>query len=238
MAAKKITIRRKIDGHVFTVDVPAVEHVPGEVGVELEMARAAEVAIACAVGAGAPSAAGLRYIRGALGLSGVRLAQLLDVRPETLSRWESGASNFDRTTWLAVGALARERAGIPLRTVESSLDALAQGFDNPKEVCVPFFIGDLLLLQQELAPQLSPCKPYVDSRGHFWTIGKCGDVVVEVVDPSFTDPTWGAGTSAVSYVADRGKTIIVVDPANQSAVTTFPVRLAEAAKERTAVVAA
>jgi transcriptional regulator with XRE-family HTH domain len=227
MSAKKITIKRKIDGRTFVIDVPAVERVPGQVGVGLEMARAAEVAIAAAVAAGAPSAAGLRYIRGALGMSGVRLAQLLDVRPETLSRWESGASNFDRTTWLAVGALAQERAGMPLRIVEASLDALTHGIEQPKEVRVRFFAGDMLLLQQALAPRLVPCAPRLDSRGHFWTIGTCGDVVVEVVDPGFN-----AGSKDVSYVADHGKTIVIVDAGDSAAVTTFAARLAEAQRAR------
>ena len=234
MSANRITITRKIDGRAFSVDVPTVERRAGEVGVDLEMARGAEVAIACAVAAGPPSAAGLRYIRGALGMSGVRLAELLDVRPETLSRWESGASNFDRTTWLAVGALARERAGMPLSTVEASLEALAHGLERQKQVVVRFFLADVLLLQRALAPALVPSRPQADARARFWRIGRCGDVGVEVVDPSFTDATWGVGTTAVSYVADRGRTIIIVDPANEAAVTTFPARLAEAERAREA----
>lgn len=237
MAAKKLTITRRIDGRTFSVDVPTVEREPGEVGVDLEMARGAEVAIACAVAAGPPSPAGLRFIRGALGMSGVRLAQLLDVRPETLSRWESGASNFDRTTWLAVGALARERAGMPLSTVEASLEALADRTKPRKHVRVPFFLADLLLLQRALAPVLAPCAPQIDVRGHFWRIGRCGDVGVEVVDPSFTDPKWGVGTSAPSYVADHGRTIIIVDAGDQAAVSTFAARLAEAKQLRGGVAA-
>ena len=232
MAAKRITISRKINGRTFSVDVPTVEREPGEVGVEVEMARGAELAIACAVAAGPPSAAGLRYIRGALGMSGVRLAELLDVRPETLSRWESSVSNFDRTTWLAVGALARERAGMPLSAVEASLEALAHGPKPPKQVRVPFFLGDVLLLQEALAPKLTPCRPQVDARGRFWRIGRCGDVSVEVVDPSFSDPTRGVGPSAVSYVADHGQTIIIVDATDEAAVKTFPARLAEAERAR------
>jgi hypothetical protein len=232
MTAKRLTITRKIDGRMFSVDVPTVERAPGEVGVDLEIARGAEIAIACAVAAGPPSSAGLRYIRGALSMSGVRLAQLLDVRSETLSRWESGSSNFDRTTWLAVGALARERAGMPLSTVEASLEALADRAKPKKHVRVPFFLADVHLLQQALAPVLAPCAPQVDARGRFWRIGRCGDISIEVVDPSFADPKWGVGTTEASYIADHGRTIVIVNPASAAAVKTFPAQLAAAKRWR------
>ena len=52
-----------------------------------------------------------RFIRKTLGLSAVAIAGLLDVTPETISRWENGQRPLDRGAWLTVGTLSLERAG-------------------------------------------------------------------------------------------------------------------------------
>jgi DNA-binding transcriptional regulator YiaG len=50
-----------------------------------------------------------RFMRKALGLRAVDLAELLGVAPETLSRWENGQRPVDRAAWVALGAMAQER---------------------------------------------------------------------------------------------------------------------------------
>lgn len=129
-------VSRKIAGRLYTVDVPF--HDDGsEDGprCSLEDARAAEVAIAAAVAEGPPSAAGLAFIRKALGLTAARLGELLAVRPETISRWENDAATFDRATWLTVGDLALERARRPSSAL-ARLERLAGGSEPPKQVHV------------------------------------------------------------------------------------------------------
>jgi DNA-binding transcriptional regulator YiaG len=50
----------------------------------------------------------LRFSRKALSLRQLDLAELLDVRSETVSRWETGAEEFPRQAQLAVLALLKE----------------------------------------------------------------------------------------------------------------------------------
>ena len=52
----------------------------------------------------------LRYLRAAgLGMRATDLARLLDVEPETLSRWENGKTMTPRVSWAAVAAMVIER---------------------------------------------------------------------------------------------------------------------------------
>lgn len=129
-------ISRKIAGRLYTVDVPFIDD-GDEDGprCSAEDARAAEVAIAAAVAEGPPSAAGLIFIRKALGFTAARIAELLAVRPETISRWENEAGAFDRATWLAIGDLALERARRPSSAL-ARMERLAGGSEPPKQVHV------------------------------------------------------------------------------------------------------
>ena len=126
---------RKIDGRTFSVEVPTVERVPGEVGVAAEVVGAVECAIASAIVLGPPSAAGFKFVRRALGLTAVRLAELLGVRAESISRWENSVVPFDRATWIALGDLALERVGRPV-TALARMEGLAAGAAAPKQVHV------------------------------------------------------------------------------------------------------
>jgi transcriptional regulator with XRE-family HTH domain len=45
-------------------------------------------------------------MRKALGLRAADLAEMLDVTPETLSRWETGKLPMGRTSWLTLSSLA------------------------------------------------------------------------------------------------------------------------------------
>lgn len=53
---------------------------------------------------------GFAYLRVQLALQGTDLAELLDVRAETISRWENGRAPVDRNAWLVVGDMVRDLA--------------------------------------------------------------------------------------------------------------------------------
>ena len=123
-------VTRKVAGRTYSVAVPFVETDDG-LTCSLENAQAAELSIAAAIAEGPPSAEGFAFIRKALGFTAARLGELLGVRAETISRWENDASSFDRATWLALGDLALERAGLKTSTL-ARLERLARGADAPK----------------------------------------------------------------------------------------------------------
>lgn len=54
---------------------------------------------------GPVSGAGLAFMREAMRLRAKDLAQLLNVTPEHLSRWENGHREIDRNAWLVIGDL-------------------------------------------------------------------------------------------------------------------------------------
>ena len=124
------SITRKVAGRTYSVDAPFVETEDG-LTCSLETARAAELSIAAAIAEGPPSGDGFAFIRKALGFTAARLGELLGVRAETISRWENDASSFDRATWLALGDLALERAGLKTSSL-ARLERLAVGTDAPK----------------------------------------------------------------------------------------------------------
>lgn len=76
--------------------------VAGEALSRLELAAAAELARL-----GRRSGPALRFMRKALGYRAVELAALLDVAPETLSRWETGEREVEGRAFALVGLLAR-----------------------------------------------------------------------------------------------------------------------------------
>jgi len=60
----------------------------------------------------------IKFARKALGLTQVRLAALLDVAPETISRWETGAESMSRVSRLALLAVVRDAGA--LKRLESN----------------------------------------------------------------------------------------------------------------------
>src|SRR5882724_2653632 len=96
--------RRDLDGRRFTADVPSRKCTscaellisgPGlrafERAITLELVRGGEV-----------GPEGFRWLRKAAGLKAVRLAELLDVTPMQVSRWENGRkrhSNGEQSPW-------------------------------------------------------------------------------------------------------------------------------------------
>lgn len=70
-----------------------------------EVCRQDRLIAAAVVERGIRDGADFRYVRKVAGLRGKELAALLDVQPETLSRWESGKARVPRTAAFILGEL-------------------------------------------------------------------------------------------------------------------------------------
>jgi len=127
--------RRDMDCRRFTGDVPArkcascgemVISGPGlaafERAMTLQLARGGDV-----------GPEGFRWLRRAAGLKAVRLAELLDVTPMQVSRWENGRKPLERRAVALVSALALEQLEGRAAT-RAVLEALAASKKGPKSV--------------------------------------------------------------------------------------------------------
>jgi DNA-binding transcriptional regulator YiaG len=132
--SETLTIKRTISGRRFSVEVPAAREPDGELGVHNRDLEAAELAIARALALEGPvDGDSFRYMRGALGLEQRRLAALVGVTPETMSRWEHDVLPVSRAAWLTLSTLVMERAGSAPGTLER-LERLAAGEPPSAEV--------------------------------------------------------------------------------------------------------
>jgi putative zinc finger/helix-turn-helix YgiT family protein len=123
--------RRHVAGHVFTAKLPArvcaacgVSYFDDRVVAEFDALVAAEL-----VEAGITTPQALQFIRKVTGLQGKEFAELLGVRPETVSRWEQGKRPIDRATYAVVRQLLHERA----RGVTATTDYL-RSLHRPKRL--------------------------------------------------------------------------------------------------------
>ncbi len=64
-------------------------------------------------------------MRSELDLTGVEVAELLDVRPETISRWEKGHAELPRSAAFILGELY-----VRPRVTRSKLELLARPYDR------------------------------------------------------------------------------------------------------------
>lgn len=103
--------RRAVDGVTFACELPAIvckacdESYWEAAALErFELGIAAELA---RMGRGTPAA--FKFMRKALGFSGVALAGLLGTAPETVSRWENGARALDRGAFALLGGLLTDQ---------------------------------------------------------------------------------------------------------------------------------
>lgn len=85
---------------------------------------------------GHPAPGVIRFMRKALGLSGTKLASLLGVAQETVSRWENGKTNVPKSTLAILAMLAEEELGRPtaMRKVLSGLEQPAPFPTEPVEI--------------------------------------------------------------------------------------------------------
>ncbi len=118
-------VEKRVAGITFVADVPT-KSVAGHVGVPAAVAHAIEVAIACKLithGIVAPDA--FAFIRKAAKLRAADLAQLLDVDPKSVSRWETGEVEIPRPAWATLAGLFVERARVPAMSTAEVLSAAA-----------------------------------------------------------------------------------------------------------------
>src|SRR5712664_363032 len=109
LAAVKHTIKRELDGRTFSGDVTATRcEACGETLVPGPAALAFERAVVADLARGDVGPQSFRFLRRAAGLQAARLAELLDVTPGTVSRWENGKKPLERRAVALVVALALE----------------------------------------------------------------------------------------------------------------------------------
>lgn len=91
-----------------------------------------------------------RFMRRQAGLNGAALAELLDLRPETVSRMETGKAPIDRRTWALVAALVEDKVHGSTETVDA-LHAVSLARRRAKVVMLER-IGTYKEQLQELPP--------------------------------------------------------------------------------------
>jgi len=118
----KVQETLEVGGRTFKGEVPALECAScGEVVFPLPGLEAFELNAAGELAREGPSnGETFRFMRKAIGMRAVDLAELLDVAPETLSRWENGQRAVDRAAWVALSALVADH----LEGRTSTLDRL------------------------------------------------------------------------------------------------------------------
>ena len=123
--------KRHVAGHAFTADLPArvcaqcgTSYFEDRVVSQFDALVAAKLAEA---GVTEPEA--LKFMRKVTGLQGKEFAELLAVRPETVSRWEQGKRPIDRATYAIIRQLVYERA----RGITATTDYL-RALHKPKRL--------------------------------------------------------------------------------------------------------
>lgn len=106
----------------------------GEGYVEGPDLKTAELAVAAEVARRGPAAGfSFRFMRKVLGIRGNEMAELLGVRPETISRWEQGRGHVDRSAWTVLSAIViEEREG--RRSLRERLETLRRPARTAKDV--------------------------------------------------------------------------------------------------------
>jgi DNA-binding transcriptional regulator YiaG len=128
-----VELRRSVDGVAFEGKLPATvckscgeAYFAADVLGRFELGVAAELARM-----GRCTRVTFKFMRKTLGLSGVALAGLLGVEPETVSRWENGARGLDRGAFALLGGLAMERLE-GRHDTHARLEALRKRLPKPK----------------------------------------------------------------------------------------------------------
>ena len=113
------TEHRTVAGVEFTAEVDALQcDKCGETYVDDKALEQVELAIAAELGRlGRLNGEAFKFMRKAVGLRGIDLAELLDVTGDTVSRWERDVVPIDHAAFAVLGALASEkrRGGTEMR---------------------------------------------------------------------------------------------------------------------------
>ena len=113
------TLARKIAGRTYHVDVSVHVAADGEEIIQARDLTKADLSIAAVIaGEGPVLGETFSWMRRALGLQARQLAELLDVRPESVSRWERGERPMDRAAWLLLAGVVLDRVGLRVAPLE------------------------------------------------------------------------------------------------------------------------
>ncbi|MDB4997961.1 MAG: helix-turn-helix domain protein [Myxococcaceae bacterium] len=96
-----------------------------------------ELEVACELARRGPACGEtFRYLRKALGMRALELAELLDLTAETVSRWENDQRSVDGPAWIALGSMVLEKARQSTSTLERlrALKAPATKSARPRPV--------------------------------------------------------------------------------------------------------
>jgi putative zinc finger/helix-turn-helix YgiT family protein len=117
---KKRPATRTIAGHSFKASIPALVcdscgavYFNGPALGNFDLAVANKLARA-----GVSDGEAIKFMRKAVGLPAVTLAELLDTSPETVSRWERGVSHIDRAAFAILAGIVMEKADHRSDTLE------------------------------------------------------------------------------------------------------------------------
>jgi putative zinc finger/helix-turn-helix YgiT family protein len=137
LTTRDVESRARVGRHTFTAAVPALVCAAcGETLVTFAHAKELELAIAARLSEiGAANGAAFKYMRKALGLRAADLAGLLDVTPETVSRWETDRVPLDRRALASMAALVRDARTGSTATLDH-LRTLAHPPRAPREIKV------------------------------------------------------------------------------------------------------
>jgi putative zinc finger/helix-turn-helix YgiT family protein len=104
--------RVTVGGRTFTTDVPALRcDACGKTYLDGPSLEAFELAVARELATLGPATwETFRFMRKTLGMRAADLAELLDVTPETVSRWETGKLDVARAAWSTLADVVVERA--------------------------------------------------------------------------------------------------------------------------------
>ena len=128
------TFKRELDGRTFAGEVAGRRcEACGETRVSGPGALAFERALVAELARGEVGPQGFRFLRRAAGLQASRLAELLDVTPGTISRWENGKKPLERRAVALVASLALEAQGDRAAT-RDLLERLASRRKPPRRV--------------------------------------------------------------------------------------------------------
>jgi len=107
-----MTRKRHVAGYVFTAELPS--RTCAECGTsyfdDAAVGQFDALVAAKLAEAGVTEPEALKFMRKVTGLQGKEFAELLAVRPETVSRWEQGKRPIDRATYAVMRQLVSERA--------------------------------------------------------------------------------------------------------------------------------
>lgn len=117
---KVLEASREVSGHRFVGNLPAKEcsacsHAQFDVESERRFALAVARILA---DSGLATGEAFRFMRKAIGMRATELAELLDLAPETISRWETEKRAVDRGALALMGNLVRDRLDGRTTTLE------------------------------------------------------------------------------------------------------------------------